>query len=83
MKVVEIYIKKLTNKNYSNKTIETYVCYLEKFLHQLDKNPYHITTRDIENYLLSNKYTSISQQNQIIGSLKLYAKYIINKKTSI
>ncbi|WP_271407418.1 tyrosine-type recombinase/integrase [Tenacibaculum soleae] len=80
MKVVEIYIKKLTNKNYSSKTIETYVCYLEKFLHRLNKNPYHITTKDIENYLLSNKYSSISQQNQVIGSLKLYAKYILNKK---
>lgn len=80
MKVVEIYIKKLTNKNYSERTIETYVCYLEKFLKDLGKNPYHISTKDIENYLLHKKYSSISQQNQIIGSLKLFAKYILNKK---
>lgn len=32
MKVVEIYIKNLTNKNYSKRTIETYSHYLEKFL---------------------------------------------------
>lgn len=78
--IVEIYIKTLTNKNYSQRTIETYVCYLEKFLNELNKNPYHITTNDIKNYLLIRSYSSPSQQNQIIGSLKLFAKYILNKK---
>lgn len=80
MKIVEKYIKKLTNKNYSKRTIDTYTHYLEKFLNELKKNPYHISTKDIEYYLLYKKYSSISQQNQIIGSLKLYAKYILNKK---
>jgi site-specific recombinase XerD len=79
-KVVEIYIKILTNKNYSKKTIETYVCYLEKFLNDVNKNPYHITTNEIRDYLLNKTYSSISVQNQIIGSLKLFAKYILNKK---
>lgn len=79
-KVVEIYIKNLTNKNYSKKTIETYVCYLEKVLVELNKNPYHISTKDIENYLINRNYSSISQQNQVIGSLKLFAEYVLNKK---
>lgn len=79
-KIVEIYIKTLTNRNYSDRTIETYTCYLEKFLNDINKNPYHITLKDIENYLLSNSYSSISQQNQIIGSVKLFAKYILKKK---
>ena len=79
-KVVEIYIKILTNKNYSTRTIETYVCYLEKFLKELDKNPYHITLSDIRTYLMNKTYTSCSHQNQVIGSVKLYAKYILNKK---
>lgn len=80
MKVVEIYIKNLTNKNYSQRTIETYSCYLEKFLKEISKNPYHITTKEIEGYLLNKEYSSISQQNQIIGSLKLFAEYILRKK---
>lgn len=80
MKVVEKYIKILTNKNYSERTIETYTCYLEKFLNKLQKNPYHISTKDIKAYLLNEKYSSTSQQNQIIGSIKLFAKYILNKK---
>ena len=79
-KVVEIYIKILTNRNYSTSTINTYVCYLEKFLNELQKNPYHITLSDIKHYLISKTYTSCSQQNQVIGSIKLYAKYILNKK---
>lgn len=80
MKIVEIYIKTLTNLNYSEKTIETYVCYLDKFLNEINKNPYHISTKEIEEYLLNKEYSSISQQNQIIGSLKLYAEHILCKK---
>ena len=80
MKVVEIYIKHLQNRNYSPKTIETYSCYLEKFLNELGKNPRHITTKEIEAYLLNKEYSSVSQQNQIIGCVKLYAEFILNKK---
>jgi site-specific recombinase XerD len=79
MKSVEVYIKKLTNKNYSKKTISTYVYYLELFLKSIKKNPYHITTNEIKDYLLNHSYTSVSHQNQVIGSLKLFAKYILNK----
>ena len=79
-KVVEIYIKILTNRNYSNRTIETYVCYLERFLKDMGKNPYHITLKDIKEYLLNTVYTSCSHQNQVIGSVKLFARYILNKK---
>ena len=80
MKVVEKYIKILTNKNYSKRTIDTYSHYLERFLLKINKNPYHITTKDIQEFLLKTNYSSISQQNQIIGSIKLYAKYILGKK---
>lgn len=78
--IVEIYIKTLTNLNYSERTIDTYVCYLEKALIDLDKNPHHISTKEIEDYLLNKNYSSVSQQNQIIGGLKLFAKHILGKK---
>lgn len=80
MKSVEKFSKILTNKGYSERTIQTYVHYLEKALIEIGKNPYHVTLKDIENYLLNFNYTSTSQQNQIIGSLKLFAKYILGKK---
>lgn len=80
MKIVEIYKKKLTNKNYSKRTIEIYVCYLQKFLKSTKSNPYNISIKEIEAYLLNAEYSSCSQQNQIIGSLKLFAKVILGKK---
>lgn len=80
MKSVEKYSLILTNKNYSKRTIEVYSHYLEIALVEIGKNPYHLTTKDIKAYLLKYKYTSLSQQNQIISSLKLFAKYILGKK---
>ena len=52
MKIVEKYIKILTNKNYSKRTIETYSFYLQRFLNSVDENPYHISTKTIELYLV-------------------------------
>lgn len=78
--IVEIYIKTLTNLNYSKRTVEMYSFYVSIFIRELGKNPYHITTKDIEAYLLNKEYSSVSKQNQIIGSVKLFAKYILNKK---
>lgn len=80
MKSVEKFTLILIQRNYAQRTIQTYVHYLEKFLQHLAKNPLHITTADIAHYLLHYQYSSTSQQNQIIGALKLYAKYILGKK---
>lgn len=80
MKSVEKFKIILTNKNYSERTRSTYAHYLEKFLVSLNKNPYHVTTKEIEKYLFEFNYSSVSQQNQIIGTLKLFAKYVLGKK---
>lgn len=78
--IVKKYIKILTNLNYSERTIETYSCYLEKFLQEINTNPYQVTTKQIKNYLLNKEFSSTSQQNQYIGSLKLFAKHLMGKK---
>jgi len=78
--VVEIYKKNLTAKNYADNTISSYICYIEKFLFEMDKNPYHLTTKELIDYLLNYNYSSISQQNQIISSIKLFYKYILDKR---
>ena len=81
MKIIERYKQKLRYKNYSERTIETYSCYLEKFFDYVEINdPYQITLKQIIDFLENYKYTSISQQNQFIGSLKLFSRYILNKK---
>ena len=81
MKILEIFEQKLRYKNYSDKTIKTYLSYLKQFIQtQNIKDPYQVTTKQICEFLLTNKFTSISQQNQFIGCLKLFAKHILNKK---
>ena len=57
-----------------------YSHYTTKFLTQIDKYPQHLLSSDFENYLLNYKYTSISQQNQIINSIKFLYEKVLNKK---
>lgn len=80
MKVLEVYQQKLRYKNYSKRTIETYTCYLSKFLKENNIiDPYQVTLSQLKKYLESKNYSSIAQQNQVIGALKLFAKYLLNK----
>ncbi len=81
MKILKIFEEKLRYKNYSERSIKLYTSYLNNFLCQTNtKDPYQVRTQQIEAFLEKHPYTSISQQNQYIGSLKLFAKFILNKK---
>lgn len=81
MKVLEIFENKLRYKNYSKRTIDIYKSYLKNFINICNIKDYNnVTTAQIINFLESYKFSSTSQQNQYIGCLKLYAKYILNKK---
>lgn len=68
--------------NYSDRTIEMYSHYLHKFLINVNKYPQHLTSSDFSNYLSNYVFTSISQQNQIINSIKFYYDKILKKKYS-
>jgi len=65
-KFLKIYIEKLKYFNYSKHTIRDYSHYFEKFLLGTSKYPQHLTSNDFENYLLNYKFSSVSQQNQLI-----------------
>lgn len=81
MKVLEIFENKLRYKNYSKNTIKVYRQTLHQYFKETDcKDPYRISTKEIVNYLESKSFTSVAQQNQFIGCLKLFARYILNKK---
>jgi len=75
-----IYIEKLKYFNYSKHTIRDYSHYFEKFLIYVNKYPQHLTSNDFENYLLNYKFSSVSQQNQIINALKFGYEKVLNKK---
>jgi len=81
MKILEIFTEKLRYKNYSPRTIDVYKSYLGNFIKiNSIKDPYQVTTNQIVKFLESYNFKSTSQQNQYIGCLKLFAKYILNKK---
>lgn len=81
MKILKIFEEKLRYKNYSERSIKLYLSYLNSFLVQQQiKDPHQITTKQIIDFLGKKNYSSNSQQNQYIGCLKLFAKYILNKK---
>lgn len=66
--------------NYSQRTIEVYCHYIEKFLIHSGKYPQHLSSTDFNKYLKEYKFSSISQQNQIINALKfLYDKVLYRK----
>jgi integrase len=74
------YSNKIEYFKYSKRTKEMYIHYTSKFLIKVNKYPQHITSKDFEDYLLKYKFTSISQQNQIINSIKFLYEKVLNKK---
>jgi len=78
--ILEIYIKKLKYFNYSGRTIEIYSHYCKKFLVFTDKYYQHLTGDDFQSYLNSYEFSSVSQQNQIISSIKFLYDRILKRK---
>lgn len=77
---LEKFEKKLRFRNYSEQTIKTYISYASKFLLAYDKDVYHISVKEVKSYLEDYNYSSISQQNQIISSVKnLYIEVVGSK----
>lgn len=79
-KFLKIYIEKLRYFNYSDRTVSMYSNYFEKFLIDINKYPQHLTSKDFEDYLLGFKFSSVSQQNQVINALKFGYGKVLGKK---
>ena len=81
MRVLEIFENKLRYKNYSKNTIKVYKQTLHQYFKETEcKDPYRISTKEIVNYLESKSFTSVAQQNQFIGCLKLFARKRITEE---
>lgn len=70
----------LSNKNYSYRTINNYIYHIRCFHQSSNKRIQDYNLDDLKTYLLAYNYSSVSQQNQVISALKLFYKYILNKK---
>lgn len=73
-------IDKLKYFGYAESTISTYSFYVGQFLDQIDCAPSKITTQHLKEYLEGFDFTSKSQQNQIISSLKFFFEKVLEKK---
>lgn len=76
----EISNQKLKYLNYSDRTIKSYLFYINQFLSLVNISPTRLTSSDFQSYLDSYKFTSISQQNQVINAIKFLYKEVLNKK---
>lgn len=72
--------KKLRFQKYAKTTICTYLNYAEMFLSYFSQDVYHIPIKDVRHFLENYEYTSISQQNQIISSIKFLYLNVVGSK---
>jgi site-specific recombinase XerD len=76
----EICNQKLKYLNYSDKTIKSYLFYINQFLELLDIPPSRIKSSDFQSYLDNYQFTSVSQQNQVINAIRFLYTHGLNKK---
>jgi integrase/recombinase XerD len=76
----EICKQKLKYLNYSERTINMYLNYIQKFLMNVDVEPSRLTSKDFQYYLDNYKFSSVSQQNQVINAIRFLYKFGLNKR---
>lgn len=72
--------QKLNYLNYSSRTIDNYLSHIRRFLKSQRKSALHLNSQDFQLYLDNYKFTSVSQQNQVINSIRFLYKYGLGKK---
>lgn len=80
-KIIKICKQKFIYLNYAPNTMNNYICHITKFIEGLNgKQITHCSSQDFQDYLDNYKFTSISQQNQIINAIRFLYKFGLNKK---
>ena len=79
-KIIKICEQKLIFLNYSNNTKNIYIHYIKEFISSIKKQIVHLNSTDFQNYIGNYKFTSISQQNQVINSIRFLYKFGLEKK---
>lgn len=78
MKTYEIAEQKMKYFNYSENTMRVYLYYIDQFLTRV--NHPNITASDFQTFLDNYKFTSVSQQNQVINAVRFLYQHVLNKK---
>jgi len=80
-KIIKICEQKFIFLNYSQNTSKIYLHYIGEFIKFYENRQIiHLSSNDFQKYIDNYKFTSISQQNQIISSLKFLHEDVLNKK---
>ena len=72
--------QKLNYLNYSKRTSTNYLSHISRFLKAQEKSCLHLNSKDFQLYIDNYRFTSISQQNQVINSIRFLYKEVLNKK---
>jgi len=80
-KIIKICEEKFIYLNYSIRTRDNYLSHIIPFLKSLgDKQIIHCSSSDFQSYLDNYKFTSVSQQNQVINAIRFLYKEVLGKK---
>jgi site-specific recombinase XerD len=80
-KIIKICRQKFIYLNYSPRTSENYLSHIVRFLNSIgNKQVIHLSASDFQNYLDNYNFTSVSQQNQVINSIRFLYKFGLGKK---
>ena len=79
-KIIKICEQKFIYLNYSNRTKDIYIHYIKEFLSSINKQVIHLNSKDFQSYLDNYKFTSVSQQNQVINAIRFLYKFGLEKK---
>jgi integrase/recombinase XerD len=80
-KIIKICEQKFIYLNYSKRTSDNYLSHIKRFINSIfDKQIVHLNSKDFQSYLDNYKFTSVSQQNQVINAIRFLYKEGLNKK---
>lgn len=80
-KIIKICEQKFIYLNYSPQTKENYMYHIKQFINSIgDKQIIHLNSKDFQNYLDNYSFSSVSQQNQVINSIRFLYKFGLDKK---
>lgn len=80
LSTLKICEQKLNYLNYSKRTQDNYLSHISKFLKFQEKSTLHLNAQDFQSYLDNYQFKSISQQNQVINSIRFLYKEVLGKK---
>lgn len=79
-KIIRIANQKLIYLKYSKHTVKCYLYYIDEFVRSITKQYIHLNMSDFNKYLEDYKFKSVSQQNQVINSIRFLYINVLDKK---